>query len=200
MRQHSFESFTAELEKLGKIINSKSVNDRLARKCREIIYRRVKAGYGVNRDNLPAESTNQVKLKPLSKSYIAYREGKVQFFRGKDGHIYPVDLKGYARKNIGGKKAYQAFAPQLGPFGSPRKSNATFSGEMMESIFMRSTDEGFQLLIATRTRKDNPRLTNKRVSEYYSKDRPFFALTAGEVRILTRELESIIKQYIEKNL
>lgn len=200
MRQHTFESFTGELQKLAKHLNNRKVNDRLARKCREIVYRRVKAGYGVNKDNIPAEKTKQVKLKPLSKSYIAYREGKVAFFKTKDGRVVPLDLKGYARKNVGGKRSFETFAPKLGKYGRPRKSNATLTGEMMDSILLKTSVDGFQLIISSNSRKDDSGLTNKKVSEYYSEARPFFALTAGEIRILTKELESIVKEFIEENL
>lgn len=199
MRVYTPDQFVKQLQLLAKKINNRNVTDRLARKCREIIYRRVKAGYGVNTDTSPAEYTKKKRLKPLSKSYVAFREGKVSFFTTKDGRVVPVDLKGYAKKNIGGKKSYSSFAPTLGEFGRPGKSNATFTGEMMKSLMLRSSEDGFEILIADNTRKDGSGLTNKKVSEYYSEDRPFFALTDGEIRILTRELERIIKQYIEQH-
>lgn len=190
------EDFIKRLQSLASQVSSREVNSKLARKCREIIYRRVKAGYGVDREGRPAEDTRQVKLKPLSPSYIAYREGKVAFFRTKDGRVVPLDLKKGAKK-IGAK--YKDFAPTLGAFGRPRKSNATFTGEMMESLILRSSDEGFQIIINDKRRSDDSGLTNRRVSEYYSEDRPFFALTSGEIRILTRELEKIIQDIINRN-
>lgn len=193
MKQHTIESFTRDLEKLAKEVNSPSVNQRLGRKCREIIYRRVKDGYGVDSDKKPAEMTNRVKLKKLSPSYIAYREGKVSFFRTKDGRVVPIDLKKYSKKNKLGKGT---FAPTLGEFGRPKKSNATFTGKMMRAIYLRHSTDGFQLIIDDQIRDDG--LTNAQVAKYYSEDRPFFALTAGEVRILTRELEMIIKEMIDK--
>lgn len=193
MRQHTIESFTNALNQLAKMINKPSVNDRLARKCREIIYRRVKNGYGVNSDTRKAESTSQVKLKPLSKSYIAQREGKLTFMTLKNGQVIPVDLGKYGKKNK------VSFRPILGVFGRPRKSNATFTGEMLESLSLRSTSEGFQLLIMNYRRKDDSGLTNYQVAKYYSEDRPFFALTSGEIRIIARELENIVKDLIKEN-
>lgn len=192
MIQDNFDDLIKALKRVGAKINSRSVNERLARKCRQIIYRRVKNGYGVNKDNLDADNTREVKLKPLSPSYIAYREGKVAFFTLKNGQVVPFDLKKYGKKNK------VNFKPQLGPFGRPRKSNATFTGDMLESISLRYTSEGFQLLIPGNRREDG--LTNKEVSQFYSVDRPFFALTAGEVRILNRELEKIIKEIIEREI
>lgn len=75
MAQHTFESFTKQLETLASQLNDRKINSQLARKCREIVYRRVKNGYGVDSDRRDPENTRQVKLKPLSASYIAYREG-----------------------------------------------------------------------------------------------------------------------------
>jgi hypothetical protein len=193
MTTDNFNGFIHKLQSIAKQINSRSVNDRLARKCKQIIYRRVKNGYGVNSDRLPAERTTETKLKPLSRSYVAFREGRVAFFRAKDGHVYPVDLKKYGKKNK------VSFKPTLGLFGRPNKSNATFSGEMMESINLRYSSEGFQLLIMNSKRGDDSGLTNLKVNQYYSADRPYFALTQGEVRILTRELEKIVKEIIERN-
>jgi hypothetical protein len=195
MTEHTFESFSKQLQKLASKVNDRKINSQLARKCREILYRRVKNGYGVDSDRRDPESTRQVKLKPLSPSYIAYREGKVSFFRTKDGRVVPVDLQKYSKKNKLGKGA---FAPKLGAFGRPRKSNATLTGDMLENIILKSTEDGFQLIISNDRREDG--LTNRKVAEYYSKDRPFFALTAGEIRILTRELERIIQDLIDKNM
>jgi hypothetical protein len=192
MASDNINVFVEALKKLSKKLNNRSVNDRLARKCRQIIYRRVKAGYGVNKDTASAESTFQVKLKPLSPSYIAYREGKVAFFTLKNGRVVPVNLAAYGRKNK------VSFKPTLGEFGRPKKSNATLTGEMLKSLSLRYTEEGFQILIPGNVRSDDSGLTNKEVSQFYSVDRPFFALTAGEVRILTRELEKIVKEIIER--
>lgn len=182
--------FVLQLEQFAKSLNDKDINYRLARKCKEIIYRRVKNGYGVDSDNKDPEATRQVKLKELSASYIAQREGKLTFLTLQNGRVIPINLAAYGKKNK------VSFRPKLGPFGRPRKSNATFTGDMMEAIFLRATSEGFQVIINNDRREDGK--TNKKVAEYYSKDRPFFALTAGEVRILTRELEKIIKELINK--
>jgi hypothetical protein len=220
MKQFTVEQFEYELRTLAKKINSVEVNNKLARKCREIVYRRVKDGYGVNADTRPAQNTQRVKLKPLSPSYVAYREGKVKFFRAKDGHVYPVSNEEIAASVVQGKSSrgskrsgnaahtkikfkktafHNKFdAPTLGPWGRPKKSNATFSGEMMEEIYMGVTHEGFSIYIRNSKRKDDSGLTNKKVSELYSADRPFFALTAGEVRILQREMEKIIQDLISK--
>lgn len=182
--------FVLKLEDFAKSLNDKDINYRLARKCKEIIYRRTKNGYGVDNDRSKAEDTRQVKLKELSASYIAQREGKLTFLTLKDGRVIPINLAAY------GKRHKVSFRPKLGPFGRPRKSNATFTGDMMEAIFLRATNDGFHLLINNDRRADGK--TNRRVAEYYSEDRPFFALTAGEVRILTREMEKIIKELITK--
>lgn len=222
MKQFTPDQFVGELRRLARIFNTPSVNQRLARKCIEIVYRRVKAGYGVDSDKKKAQNTKQVKLKALSESYIQMRLGKVQFFRAKDGHVYAIKneeiaasvvakkvTKGRGKLKIGAQTKIKfkktsfhntVLAPVLGPYGRPKKSNATFTGEMMEEIYMQATAEGFRLYVKNSKRKDESGLTNKQVMEYYSKDRPFFALTAGELRILSRELEKIVSEFIEKNL
>lgn len=102
-------------------------------------------------------------------------------------------------------------APALGEFGTPTKSNLTFTGQMLDSITIGARDGVFTLTIPPSPRTDGK--TNKQVAEFHSKQRrffnangnlvtipkrAFFALTEGELRILTRELESIIREIIQK--
>jgi hypothetical protein len=57
------------------------------------------------------------------------------------------------------------------------------------------------IFIPTSTRRktnkyDNNDKTNKEVAEYVSKDRPFLAITSGELRILEREVDLIIGEIL----
>ena len=186
-----FSQLEKNLIKFSEAVNDKRVNQRLAIKCRDIIYKRVKDGYGVTSDRSPAGNTERQKLKKLSDSYIDYRKGVTLFFVGKQGQTYPV------KKTTKRGKAIKFPSPVTGEFGRPTKSNLTLSGQMLKAIAFDYGDTGFRLFIDNSSRKDS-KLTNKKVAEYASEDRPFFALTAGEVRILQRELENIINEIIKR--
>lgn len=182
-----FSDLEKNLVRFSNLVNDRKVNQRLALKCRDIIYKRVKDGYGVTSDIRPAESTERKRLKPLSKSYIDYRKGVTLFFVGKQGQTYPVKSDK--------KKKFPS--PVTGEFGKPTKSNLTLTGQMLNAIGLEYSDLGFKLYIKNSTR-NGARINNKEVAGYVSKERPFFALTAGEVRILQRELENIINEIIRK--
>lgn len=208
-----------ELKGLSSFINERQVSLRLARKCREIIYRRVKSGYGVDNDKDDAANTNKITLKKLSKSYVDYRNGIVIFRKGKNGNVYAISNTEFTRvvrgatsrgrgksgvgssTKIGYKKEQTITPPKLGAFGRPGKSNLTLTGQMLDSMAIVADGVGFKLYIPATARVDadgNPsELTNKQVAEYVSLlGRPFLALTDGEVRILSQELELIIKEKI----
>lgn len=229
------EKFLNKIEKLGHSLTSPKVTQRLARKCREIVWRRVKSGKGVNADNKEADATSSEKLAPLSKSYIEYRRG-VSFFRTlKNGKVvrfgneqtgFNTERTGFsgkinkkggyskgARSKIRFTKAFRFQKPSLGEFGRPAKSNLTLTGAMLDSITLEYDDGGFRLYIPNSMRPDGK--TNAQVAKYVSNGgsytngngkkvtipaRPFFALTKGELRILTRELDGIIKEIIQKEL
>jgi phage gpG-like protein len=185
----------------------------------------VKSGKGVTSYKSDPESTEHTGLAPLSKSYIAYRKGLTIFRTGKYGQVYTIGNKTLNQTAIRGKTtkkmtrikfAKSAFAnsltpPTLGEFGKPEKSNLTLSGQMLDAIMMSATEDGFKLVIAN-TRRRGSKLTNAQVADYVQNGgtytngngkvvripaRPFFALTAGEIRIITRELETIIRERIQ---
>lgn len=192
------DQFLNQLETLSTIINTRETNLRLARKAKEIIYRRVKSGYGVTKDSGDSESIDRTSLKALSKSYIDYRKGLVIFRTGPSGNVYPIN-----NKKIGRRKAFKA--PTLGEFGRPSKSNLTLTGQMLNAIMTVASDGSFELYIASTSRRTPDgkldKNTNKQVAEYVSKNgRPWFALTSGELRIITRELELIIQGHIRRLL
>lgn len=71
-----------------------------------------------------------------------------------------------------------------GKFGSPGFSNLTNTGQMLDSMRFFANDDGFTLEIPPSRRRDGE--TNRRVADYVRDARPFFALTAAEVRILEK--------------
>jgi hypothetical protein len=205
------------------------INATLGALASDVIYKRVKSGYGVTSDT--DETPEKEKLEPLSKTYIAFREGYVRFFT-KDGKVFVIGNTskiGKARKATGPrqKKTFiekvkrgvsgfvssirEAFSkkpikqhqkevqekpfpsPVTGEFGSPRRSNLTLTGQMLNAIKYSSDGKGFKLYIDNNSReKDNN--TNAQIASYVRKKRPFFALTGGEQRILLKQFtDSLIR-------
>lgn len=201
-----------KIKRLKFALQSSDVRMYMGRFLREIIYRRVKSGKGVSSES--AESPSLEKLKPLSKSYIAYRKGEMTFRRNRAGKSYPVYNKQQAILEVGktvksGKKGAhvkirvasynsqnQFKKPVLGEFGAPERSNLTLTGQLLNSITEATTLDGFRIYIPNTTRNGS-KLTNAKVYEYVSKARPFFALSNGEFRILQNEFEKIVEQKIQ---
>lgn len=201
-----------KIKRLKFALQSSDVKMYMGRFLKDIIYRRVKSGKGVTSEK--SSSPSQQKLKALSKSYIAYRNGEMTFRRGRSGKAYPVFNKPQAILEVGkevksGKKgahvkikvshynSQSAFKkPDLGEFGAPARSNLTLSGQMLSSITEATTLDGFRIFIPN-TARNGSKLTNAKVYEYVSKERPFFALTNGEFRILQNEFEKIVEQKIQ---
>jgi hypothetical protein len=175
-------------------IVSRELSEHIAKLARDIIYKRVKSGYGVTSDSTKPESTDRKKLKPLSKSYKDQRKGLVKFFTSKKGekHVYAVSSK------VKGGGSYRTFQPPiLGPYGSPTKSNLTMTGELLESISFSFNKNGFKLFISDDERNDG-KLSNKAVADYVATDRPFFAITKSELNILRREISTKIRDIIRR--
>lgn len=150
----------------------------LGRLMRDIIYKRTKAGYGVT----SIDSTVNVqkeKLAALSPSYIATRKGELAFFTSKLGNIVPYKPK---RK------------PRLGEFGTPSKSNLTFTGQMLDAINYRLTRQGVEIYV-NKNRREEGGLTNAKVADYVQQNgRLFFNLTQAELNILIREIEKELRK------
>ena len=168
----------------------KRVIEQLAQYSIDRIYKRVKSGKGVSDDqsNRPTE----ISLKRLSDSYIAYRKGNIRFYKTKNGKLC-------AWKS---SKDSRFPSPVTGEFGTPGKTNLTLTGQMLNSLDYKTTQKGFKIFIKNTKRTDR-KLTNKEVSEYVSKTRPFLALTDKEqdrlkieflqkIRLLARNLNSIL--------
>lgn len=141
--------------------------------ARELIRKRTASGYGVDSDDKTGNAT-KVKLAPLSDDYISFRQ---RLNKAKS-------RKGKAAKKI-----------QLGEFFSARRSNATLTGQMLGSFGHKIINAGINLYILD-TRRNDGKLTNRQVAEYYSEDREFFALTEDEVRVLQREIEKELREKI----
>lgn len=185
---------------LKREVVNKKVFAGLAKFAKQIIWKRVKSGRG-------ASGGKTTRLAALQPSTIDVRSGKgiIRTFKtsgGKQSVFIPgVD----GRPNSTGK------------FFSPKRSNLTFSGQMLDSITFRVDGSfGFTLFIPDSKRtayknndvfnkKDPP--TNKDVAIFVqsgrsnptqSDPRPFFELTKGETRIIIKLYNDIIKRIIRK--
>lgn len=143
--------------------------DRLGLMITDMIYKRVKTGYGVN-------GTKKEKLKSLSDSYIQYRKGKMYFFK-KNG--ITIAVKGRSNR-----------LKKTGEFFSPARSNLTMTGQMLKAIEFKVKDTSVTVYINNNVRDDGK--TNEQVAQLVSKDRPFLGITESESRIL----KNFIKNHI----
>jgi hypothetical protein len=179
------------LRALGDVGKDDWLKSDLGKFTRDVVYKRVKSGKGVNSDKTPFLITKSVSLKPLSKSYRRYRQtGIVEFVAKKwYGRIYEkVNVK------------FHTGVPALGPFGRPGKSNLTFSGQMLQSMSWDVTKSGFIVLIPE-TRRREGKLTNAQLARYLAKKgRPFMNLTSGESRIVKSRMKKQIQQKLKKLL
>jgi hypothetical protein len=102
------------------------------------------------------------------------------------------DLDGLSQ----GYKDYRK-TKSLGPYGSPNKSNLTFTGEMLESIKAYVKGKDAIVEIPNTTRSDGQ--TNKKIAKKVSEaGRPFFNLADSELKqfeaFVSRELRKRIRE------
>lgn len=151
----------------------------------DLIFKRVKSGWGVDSDDKDPEYTNRQRLSPLSDGYKKQRKGLIEF-RAKNKKGGEVIVKFKIKK------------PLLGKFATPNKSNLTFTGEMLDSIEIKAGDKGFNLYINNKRRSDG--MTNKNLAELVTEEgRPFFAITKQEIRMIRTKINqratALIKKY-----
>ncbi len=185
-----YKEFEEKIRKLEFMLNSNEVKKRMGKFLKEIIYRRVKSGKGVTSET--AENPEHVKLKPLSKRYIKMRETAT------GTHYSAKQAPRSKRKKITAvyRKQRTGKVIQTGEFFAPGRSNATLTGQMLNSMRDIVTLKGFKIYIPA-TKRNGSKLTNAQVYEFFSKDRPFFAITPGEMRILQNEFNKIVQEKIQ---
>lgn len=85
----------------------------------------------------------------------------------------------------------------LGPYASPKRSNLTFSGELLESIIVKATGQNVTVEIDKGQHHSGISLEElaQRVSD---KGRPFFGLADSEVKILEGFVKRTIRDRIRK--
>jgi hypothetical protein len=164
--KYKYSGMLTKLNSVRRWISSskqKAIMGDLASLARDILYSRVKSGYGVNSDTVANPS--KVRLTKLSSGYRKYR-----------------------RKH-----------PPTGKFATAGKSNATYTGQMLDAIKYDIYKEGFRLYINNNARKGDDQ-TNKQVAQEYSLKRPFFSLIDREKRQVQRAYFNILRQLSRKYL
>lgn len=80
--------------------------------------------------------------------------------------------------------------PKLSPSTSPKRSNLTDTGQLLDSIEFRIVGQRIEIYLAGER--------NQKVAEYVSPARPFFHLSATEVSRLVDIVETAIDAYIQQ--
>jgi len=89
--------------------------------------------------------------------------------------------------------------PPKGIYGTPKKSNLTNTGEMLEAIEGKTIKGGFELSINNNTRKDGK--TNKEVAKHVAENgRPFFGLSESENRVIITQYKNVIRKLVRMKL
>jgi len=163
---------------LEKVLTSNATKKALGNQAIDIIYKRTKSGLGLSSDGKALAP-----LKPLSNNPTIV-----------DGVII---RRGYIDQR---RKA------NLGEFGAPSRSNLTLSGQMLNALTSRNTEEG--VVVSVKASKRQPVIldgrsipqkdNNRKIAEYVSNDRPFLGLAEDEERILSRKLDDLIQLELNK--
>ena len=86
---------------------------------------------------------------------------------------------------------------RLGEFGKPKRSNLTFTGELLNSILVAAFSiQGIRLTINRKMRRDG--MTNEEVAYWVGIDRPWFALTVSEQRVIANEIEKYLRTALRR--
>lgn len=188
------DNLSTNINKISKDVFNSKIMNMLARRAIELIYMRVKSGYGVNDDSV--KIPDKKKLAPLKESYIEYRKGKIRFYTNK------TTGKVFAIRPTKGKFSI----PSTGEYFSPGKSNLTMTGQMLASMDHKAGTNYFTISIKGR-RKDGK--DNKDIAKFVSEGggrfgttaaRPFFALSKTEQKNIIEMFKEYIVQLLNKEI
>jgi hypothetical protein len=161
-------------------LDSTQIKNKMAAKAADLIFKRVKSGFGVDGLNKEASKTKKKKLNPLSKKYINYRKGVVDF-NTRDGKRVNFKVKS---------------PPVLGDFASPTRSNLTLSGQMLKAIKYR-VNRNIEIFIDDSRRDDGE--SNPQIAQWVQdQGREFFALTSDELKIVVKIFDDHVTKSIKK--
>ena len=172
-------------EQMIRSVGSASNRRLLAKRATNIIYKRVKSGYGVNKEGLDVGLTKKNRLKKLSDLYIKQRQGKIYVYTDTKGRVRVVKRK-------------KATPMKLGRYGTPRRSNLTLTGQMLEALSYKVGGGNVQISVKGTRRKGSP-LNNKKLAKLVSEQgRPWLALTNSEWKVLQKRVRSFLTKEIQK--
>lgn len=86
-----------------------------------------------------------------------------------------------------------------GEGGRPELSNATDTGQMLKALKGTGKSGFFTIDVDTSGRSGSSQ-TNKRIQEFYSKDRPWLALTGKEGDELAKEVRTKVNKLVKRFL
>jgi len=180
------------IAQINQVLKSYAVLSQIATFMRERIYQNTKRGYyaGVRK--------NLAKLKPLSPFYIKYRESllKDQIKAGTNPNAkrLPKSVAKSYRKFVR-KQALKKF----GPFFSPKKSNLTFTGQMLEALDSKVDRDVAVVFVQSSSRDDDSGLTNAQVAEKVIREgRPFLRLDDKGVDRIRRAIISNLRRSLKR--
>lgn len=153
----SVDALKADLTKVFKEASSSKNMKAIGSQAAEIIRRRTRLGYGVEKNEGKRE-----RLKPLSPKYIEKRKQNT-----------------------------------LSSQTTPRRSNLTFTGELLDSIEAHDATQG-EVQVGPRGARSDGGPDNEKLAEYVrDAGRPFNNLSATEIKQLTQFFEEIIEKLIK---
>jgi len=187
------------LAKVLEVVNSDKFLQQVGKATVQIIRKRTQLGKGVDRTGGSSR-----KLDKLSDSYVEVRRNKLGFWTNSKGQVIPIntlsgkELKAFradksARKQISNNRAeIKRRNPKLSSKTSPKKSNLTRTGSMLEKGLSHIVSDK-RIIIGM---KDNE---NAKKAALVSKRRPFLNLSKAEINKVTRIIRDKVKS-ISKSL
>ena len=154
----------------------------IANEAAQDIKRRTRLGYGVEK-----HAAKRKKLEALSELSVAIRKNQVKIIQFKNGEIRFVLNKSNARRH-----------PNLHSETSPKKSNLTFTGQMLNSIRARTSQGKIEIYLIDK-RIDGE--SNNEIAKKNSIARPFLNLSNRElqrvedkiIKNITKEITKVLK-------
>jgi hypothetical protein len=211
---------TQSVDKAFAALTTPQENKKLAKEVGNMIIRRSRLGFGVD------SSGNQRRFKKLSKSYIEQRLGQVFFFTKqtqKGPIVVPIKLgpgkvikkkkpskakkprkaKSGKKPQVKAKKRKTPRAPNLSNQTTPKKSNITATGDLLESFkYFGGKKRAIVIIPSERHEKTLFGKTNKpstmsEIAQYLEEQgRRFFILSNAQRKGLERKLG---KRILEKS-
>lgn len=143
-------------------------------------------------------SVSKKALKPVARkaAQIIYR--RVKSGRGVV-NANKVPAKATRLKKLSDKyKSRRKKVGVKGKFGTPGKSNLTFTGQMLEALEGEAKKQRIEIFINDSDRSDSDS-SNSEIAEFVQEQgRPFLSLTKAELNIIIQELDEVLQRELNK--